>query len=63
MTDAVHGPCSASAIPALTIVEWSMADAGAAFASANMGHRPLRLTGGCSIGMDDGWVMQLHYSI
>jgi hypothetical protein len=40
-----------------------MADAGAAFASANFGHQPLGLTGVCSIGMDDGWLMQQHYSI
>ena len=63
MTDAVHGPCSASAIVAVAIVEWAMADAGAAFASANIGHRPLGVTGVCSMGMDDEWVMQQHYSI
>jgi hypothetical protein len=48
---------------AVAIVEWPLAAAGAAFAAANMGHRPLGLTGVCSIGMDDEWLMQLHYSI
>jgi hypothetical protein len=40
-----------------------MADADAAFASANIGHRPLGVAGGRSMGMDDEWVMQQHYSI
>jgi hypothetical protein len=47
----------------VAIVEWPMAAAGAAFAAANMGHRPMGLTGVCSIGMDDEWLMQQHYSI
>jgi hypothetical protein len=32
-----------------------------AFAAANIDHRPLGWQEGCSMGMDDEWVMQQHY--